>query len=146
MLISKSFDSGSIDVIDVADILNIRLRILLDHESDFFQWFHFRASGVLEERCNFIIERANETAFPERWENYNVCASYDRDDWFRMPSVYDGESLNWSITLDETASISSISCSIRWHDIWISALTAAPALSEVPFTGPYTGWPRSGHA
>lgn len=48
MLISKSFDSGSIDVIDVADILNIRLRILLDHESDFFQWFHFPASDVLD--------------------------------------------------------------------------------------------------
>ena len=98
MLISKSFDSGSIDVIDVTDLLNIRLRILRDHDSDFFQWFHFRASGVLAEPCNFIIEQANETAFPEGWENYNVCASYDRDDWFRVPSVYDGESLSWSIT------------------------------------------------
>jgi len=98
ILISKSFDSGSIDVIDVTDLLNIRLKILRDHKSDFFQWFHFRASGVLEKPCNFIIEQANETAFPEGWENYNVCASYDRDIWFRVPSAYDGESLSWSIT------------------------------------------------
>lgn len=98
MLISKSFDSGSIDVIDATDFLNIRLKILRDHESDFFQWFHFRASGVLDEPCKFTIERANETAFPEGWESYNVCASYDRDSWFRVPSTYDGESLSWSIT------------------------------------------------
>lgn len=98
MLISKGFDSGSIDVIDATDFLNIRLKILRDHESDFFQWFHFRASGVLDEPCKFTIERANETAFPEGWESYNVCASYDRDSWFRVPSTYDGESLSWSIT------------------------------------------------
>lgn len=98
MLISKGFDSGSIDVIDATDRLNIRLKILRDHESDFFQWFHFRASGVLDEPCKFTIERANETAFPEGWESYNVCASYDRDSWFRVPSTYDGESLSWSIT------------------------------------------------
>jgi len=98
MLISKSFDSGSIDVIDAADPLNVRLAILRDHESDFFQWFHFRVSGVLDEPCKFTIERANDTAFPEGWENYNVCASYDRDNWFRVPSTYDGESLSWSIT------------------------------------------------
>jgi murein tripeptide amidase MpaA len=98
MLISKSFDSGSIDVIDATDPLNVRLKILRDHESDFFQWFHFRVSGVSDESCNFTIEQANETAFPEGWESYNVCASYDRDNWFRVPSAYDGESLTWSIT------------------------------------------------
>jgi murein tripeptide amidase MpaA len=98
MLISKSFDSGSIDVIDATDPRNIRLAILRDHESDFYQWFHFRVSGVLDEPCKFTLEQANETAFPEGWESYNVCASYDRDNWFRVPSAYDGESLSWSIT------------------------------------------------
>jgi hypothetical protein len=35
MLISKSFDSGSIDVIDATDPFNVRLGILRDYESDF---------------------------------------------------------------------------------------------------------------
>jgi murein tripeptide amidase MpaA len=98
MLISSSFDSGSIEIIDATDSRDIHLAILRDHPSEWFQWFHFRASGVMDEPCKFTIDRANETAFPEGWEHYNVCASYDRDNWFRVPSTYDGESLSWNIT------------------------------------------------
>jgi murein tripeptide amidase MpaA len=101
VLISKSFDSGSIEIIDATDPRDIRLAILRDHESDFYQWFHFRASGVMDEPCKFTIERANETAFPAGWDSYNVCASYDRDHWFRVPSAYDGESLSWDITPEQ---------------------------------------------
>jgi murein tripeptide amidase MpaA len=98
MLISSSFDSGSIEIIDATDSRDIHLAILRDHPSEWFQWFHFRASGVMDEPCKFTIDRANETAFPEGWEHYNVCASYDRENWFRVPSTYDGESLSWNIT------------------------------------------------
>jgi murein tripeptide amidase MpaA len=98
MLISSSFDSGSIEIIDATDSRDIRLTIQRDHPSEWYQWFHFRASGVMDAPCKFTIERANETAFPEGWEHYNVCASYDRDNWFRVPGTYDGESLSWSIT------------------------------------------------
>ena len=98
MLISKNFDSGSIDVIDASDPSDVRLGILHDHPSEWYQWFHFRVSGVKDVPCKFSIERANETFVPEGWGHYNVCASYDRDNWFRVPSAYDGEALSWSLT------------------------------------------------
>lgn len=98
MLISRNFDSGSIEVIDAIDPADVRLGILHDHQSDWYQWFHFRVSGVKDQPCQFKIERANETAFPQGWEYYNTCASYDRDTWFRVPSKYDGTALRWAIT------------------------------------------------
>ncbi|MCP4046792.1 MAG: carboxypeptidase family protein [Gammaproteobacteria bacterium] len=101
MLISSNFDSGSIEVIDATNPRDVRLSILRDHPSEWYQWFHFRVSGVMNEPCKFTIERANETAFPDGWEHYNVCASYDRDDWFRVASTYSGESLSWEITPEQ---------------------------------------------
>jgi len=98
MLISRNFDSGSIDVIDTTNPSDVRLGISRDHASEWYQWFHFRVSGVKNETCKFTIEHANKTAFPSGWEHYNVCASYDRDTWFRVSTVYDGEALSWSIT------------------------------------------------
>ena len=50
MLISKSFDSGSIDVIDATNPADVRLSILRDHASEWYQWFHFRVSGVKDDR------------------------------------------------------------------------------------------------
>ncbi len=56
MLISKNFDSGSIEVVDATDPRDVRLAILRDHPSEWFQWFHFRASGVMDESCKFTID------------------------------------------------------------------------------------------
>jgi murein tripeptide amidase MpaA len=128
MLISRGFDSGSIEVIDATDPRDIRLAILRDHPSEWFQWFHFRASGVMDEPCKFTIERANETAFPEGWENYNVCASYDRDNWFRVPSTYDGESLSWNITpeLDSIYFAYFVPYSMERHLDLIAACSTSP--------------------
>ena len=42
MKISSNFDSGNIKVIEANDPLNIQLEINNDHQSEFYQWFHFR--------------------------------------------------------------------------------------------------------
>jgi len=90
MHISANFDSGNIEVIDATDPAAIRLRIRKDTKSDFFQWFHFRAVGARGRPCAFRIENAGEASFARGWEDYRAVASYDRIDWFRVPTDYDG--------------------------------------------------------
>ena len=59
--IHSAFDSGNIEVLGV-DGGEARLAIRKDHQSEFFQWFHFRVSGakgqelVLRERL-FLRQR-----------------------------------------------------------------------------------------
>ena len=98
MLISHTFDSGNIKVTQANDPADIRLNIRKDNQSDFYQWFHFRLSGVDGEDCRLTIENAGGAAYKEGWEDYNVCASYDRETLFRVPTGFDGETITWAIT------------------------------------------------
>ncbi len=88
MHISAHFDSGNIEVIDSSDPAAVRLAIAKDTNSDFFQWFHFRAVGVRATPCAFRIENAGEASYARGWEDYRAVASYDRIDWFRVPTGY----------------------------------------------------------
>jgi len=96
MLISSQFDSGNIEVVKADDPADIRLNIRKDNQSDFYQWFHFRVSGVAETACRFTIENAGGAAYLEGWDDYKVCASYDRETWFRIDTAYDGKELTWT--------------------------------------------------
>jgi len=97
MLISSAFDSGNIHVVKSDDPTHIQLEIRRDNESDFYQWFHFRTSGVKDQSCKFTILNASGAAYPAGWENYRTCASYDRETWFRVETGYDGKTLTWEI-------------------------------------------------
>lgn len=96
MLISSNFDSGNITIINTDAPDNIRLRIKADNQSEFLQWFHFRASGIKDIPHSYVIENAKDAAFTDGWDGYNVCASYDRDTWFRIPTDYKDGALTWS--------------------------------------------------
>ena len=92
MKISTGFDSANIECLDSSDPAHVRLAIRKDNQSDFYQWFHFRASGVKDTDCRFVIENAAGAAYPGGWENYRAVASYDREFWFRVPTRYaDGQ-------------------------------------------------------
>ncbi|GEQ98078.1 hypothetical protein JCM17844_17150 [Iodidimonas gelatinilytica] len=93
MDITSSFDGGNIEVLGPAGPHTVRLAIRKDNNSDFFQWFYFRATGGQNVNCRIIIENASESAYPEGWHNYSVVASYDRQNWFRIPTDYDGKKL-----------------------------------------------------
>jgi murein tripeptide amidase MpaA len=96
MKISSNFDSGNIEVADATDPTDIKLRIRKDTESDFFQWFHFQATGPAAAERAFTIVNAGEAAYSKGWEGYQACASYDREDWFRIPTTYDGKQLRFA--------------------------------------------------
>ncbi|NKB60157.1 MAG: hypothetical protein GKS00_27915 [Alphaproteobacteria bacterium] len=88
MHIDANFDSGNIEVIDASNPTAVRLTIRKDSNADFFQWFHFRASGVWNLDCAYRIENAGKASYTSGWEGYNAVASYDRVDWFRVPTDY----------------------------------------------------------
>jgi murein tripeptide amidase MpaA len=89
MRISSNFDSGNIECLDCSKPADIRLAIKKDHNSDFYQWFHFRLVGARGEDCALRITNAGGAAYPKGWEGYRACASYDLQDWFRVPTTYD---------------------------------------------------------
>ncbi|OMH38370.1 hypothetical protein BGP75_07440 [Motiliproteus sp. MSK22-1] len=93
MTINQNFDSGNIEIIDLQNPENIQLNIRRDRDSEFFQWFHFRLLGAKGQSCRMRLMNASEAAFPGGWENYHAVASYDRQEWFRVESHYDGKEL-----------------------------------------------------
>ena len=93
LTISSAFDSGNIVVKDATDPTNVRLEIAKDHQSDFYQWFHFRVSGEKNQKLRLVIENAGGAAYPKGWENYQAVVSDDLMHWRRVPTTYDGQTL-----------------------------------------------------
>jgi murein tripeptide amidase MpaA len=93
MKITCNFDSGNIDVISAERIDDIRLAIRKDHQSEFYQWFHFRLHSDSFEPHTIRLSNVNTSAYPKGWADYKAVASYDRETWFRVDTAYDGEHL-----------------------------------------------------
>lgn len=104
MQINSNFDSGNIEVISINENGTIELKIRKDISMDFFQWFHFRLSGAQDKAVKIKILNAGESSYPEGWENYNACASYDRVEWFRVPTQYE----DGVLTIDYTPSLNAM--------------------------------------
>lgn len=88
LIVSSAFDSGNIQVLDSQDPDAIQLAIRKDHQSDFYQWFHFRLSNARGKSCVMHIVNAAQSAYPDGWTDYQAVASYDRDHWFRIDTRY----------------------------------------------------------
>lgn len=89
--ISSTFDSGAIDVASMSardGVEHVELRIRADSHADFMQWFHFRLHGARQHRCAIRLVNACACTYPGGWDGYAVVASYDRVDWFRVPTTY----------------------------------------------------------
>ncbi len=95
--ISTSFDSGAIDVLSLADPGDIQLNIRRDNASDFAQWFHFSLQGAAGLAVTLRFLNAGQSAYPEGWDGYRVVASYDRQNWFRVATRYDGQVMSLDI-------------------------------------------------
>lgn len=104
MKISTQFDAGSIIVKDLSNPNNIRLAIRADNASEFAQWFYFRLQGAAYTPCTMNFENAAQSAYPAGWEDYQAVASYDRQNWFRVPSRYE----NGVFTIEHTPLANSI--------------------------------------
>ncbi|WP_122317278.1 M14-type cytosolic carboxypeptidase [Pseudomonas cichorii] len=103
LTISSDFDSGNIKVIDASNPARIELAIAPDTKSGHFQWFHFKVEGLnVGQTCGFSLNNASESTFNRAWSGYNAVASYDHQNWFRVPSSFDGKALNFSLSPSES--------------------------------------------
>ena len=103
MRISSGFDGGNIACLACEDPQDIRLAIKSDGAADFFQWFYFRLTGAEGEDCSLKIVNAGDASYQEGWKGYRAVASYDREDWFRVPTAFDGKTLTISHRPDANA-------------------------------------------
>ena len=93
--ISSDFDSGNIQVLDTSNPLQVKLAIKPDTKSPHFQWFHFKADGLTPGHTHhFQLSNASQSSYNKAWDGYQAVASYDQENWFRVPSDFDGTSLN----------------------------------------------------
>lgn len=96
--ISHQFDAGAIEVVSAENPQAIGLRIRKDSRSDFLQWFYFRLQGARDQECTIHFLNAGDTTYPDGWKNYQVAASYDNREWFRVPTAFDGKVMTVSHT------------------------------------------------
>jgi murein tripeptide amidase MpaA len=88
--ISSSFDSGAIEAVSCARADDLQVAIRADSHADFRQWFHFRLQGASGQACRLRFLNAGKCTYVDGWRDYRVVASYDRRDWFRVPTRFDG--------------------------------------------------------
>lgn len=92
--ISSQFDAGAIEVVNATSANAIDLNIRKDSHADITQWFYFRLQGAQGQACNIRLLNAGNAAYPAGWEGYQAVASYDRVNWFRVPTSFDGQVLS----------------------------------------------------
>lgn len=88
LIISSAFDGGNIACLAADDPADIRLEILKDNQSDFYQWFYFRLTGARGQACRMSIVNAGNAAYTKGWNDYQAVASSDRITWRRVPTTY----------------------------------------------------------
>ena len=98
--ISHGFDAGAIETIasDRAD--DIRVNIRADSHAEFRQWFYFRLQGARGHACSIRFANAGQCTYVDGWHGYRAVASYDRRQWFRVPTSFDGNTLTITHTPD----------------------------------------------
>ncbi|MGF1724895.1 M14 family metallopeptidase [Photobacterium nomapromontoriensis] len=97
MKIFSNFESGNIQVIKADSPNDIQLAIPADNQSDIAQWFHFRLESTPHLPHQFKLLNLAKSAYPEGWKDYDVVASYDREEWFRIPAEFDGDTLSVNV-------------------------------------------------
>ena len=102
--ISSQFDAGAIEVVNATSANAIDLNIRKDSHADIIQWFYFRLQGAQGQACTIRFLNAGQAAYPAGWEGYQAMASYDRVNWFRVPTSYDGKVL----TIEHTPGMDSV--------------------------------------
>ncbi|EYF04866.1 M14 family metallopeptidase [Chondromyces apiculatus] len=93
MQIDCDFDGGSIEILNASDPSSVALALRGDNAAEYMQWFYFRVRHAAGVACTFRIVNARQASYPGGWWEYGVCASYDGEHWFRVPTEHDGQVL-----------------------------------------------------
>ena len=104
--ISSGFDSGNIRVLSITDTpagVRAELEIVTDHQSDFYQWFHFRLANAAGREVELAIVNGAGSAYPDGWPGYSARASEDRENWYLADTSYADGALTIRLTPDSNA-------------------------------------------
>ena len=104
--ISSAFDSGNIRVLSIDDTpagVRAELEIVRDHQSDFYQWFHFRVAGVAGRDVELAITNCAHSAYPDGWPGYQARYSEDRENWLLADTDYADGTLTIRLSPDINA-------------------------------------------
>ncbi|MCU6435195.1 M14-type cytosolic carboxypeptidase [Undibacterium sp. Jales W-56] len=94
--ISQNFDAGAIEVVNAKQADAIELKLRKDSHADIAQWFYFRLQGARDQDVVMRIVNAGDATYPAGWKNYQAVASYDRENWFRVDTEFDGKVMSIS--------------------------------------------------
>lgn len=97
--INAAFDSGNIRLIGI-DGDEVALEIVPDHQSDFYQWFHFRVAGAKGRTLTFRIGNAGGAAYAFGWPGYRARWSSDREAWRTTDTDYADGTLTITHAID----------------------------------------------
>lgn len=110
MQIDSNFEAGSINVIAADDPGAIVLELKDDNAFAVRLWFYFRATGVAGQKLHITLREVEKESvlrelpgMPAVWENFQARASYDGEDWFLVPTQFDGVNLTIDFTPAEDA-------------------------------------------
>lgn len=98
ILIHSQFDSGNIEVLSINGA-SARLAIRRDHQSDFFQWFHFRVSNAAGRELVLDLTGLAGAAYPDGWPGYRAAVSEDREYWGRADTAWDRATDGGTLTI-----------------------------------------------
>ena len=104
--ITSAFDSGNIRVLstnETAGGTSADLEIVTDHQSDFYQWFHFRVAGAAGKDVTLRIVNCGGSAYPDGWEGYKARISDDRENWLLADTSYADGVLTIQVSPDTNA-------------------------------------------
>ena len=95
--IDSDFDGGNIVYVNQSEN-TIELKIRKDINSDFFQWFYFKANDLIPgDSYTFKILNAGDSSYPEGWKIHNVPYSFDGETWRRAKSNFQRGVLEFTI-------------------------------------------------
>jgi murein tripeptide amidase MpaA len=98
--ISQNFDSGAIEVLRADSASAIDLNLRTDSHADIHQWFHFRLQGARGQAVTMRFLNAGQATYAKGYEDYQAVASYDSENWFRVPTTFDGQVMTIKHTPD----------------------------------------------
>ena len=93
------------------------------------RWFHFRVSGASQCRnLRLHIINAGASSFPDAWNGYQTCASYNLKDWFRVSTGYDKAS--GVLTFEHTVKPGMVSFRLTPHQLDLGQSTDMTVLKD----------------
>ena len=129
--LNAAFDGGNIRPVAI-DGDRIDCEIVQDAQSDFFQWFFFRAAGVSGRTLTFRLLNAGASAYPFGWPDYKVRASTDLQAWRMIDTAYeDGVlSFTWQGDTDLVWFAYFAPYTMAMHDALIARIALQPGVSH----------------